>query len=128
MNNKFRQAAQQALEWFDWLYTGEPAEMGDGQKSEDIRQALRAALAEQPAEKETTMPITDDNGKALRPQYRVVEQRGKWTLLYDQHVLGNTVQHQFRIQKLQHDIVLYPGITLAEAQKRFAEKVEADNE
>jgi hypothetical protein len=87
-----------------------------------------AQLAEQPAEKETAMPITDANGQALRPQYRVVEQRGKWTLLYDQHVLGNTVQHQFRIQKLQHDIVLYPGITLAEAQKRFAEKLETDNE
>jgi len=88
----------------------------------------RAALAEQPSNKGSNMPITDDHGKAIRHQYRVIEQRGKWTLLYDQHVLGNTVQHEFRIQKLQHDIVLYQGITLAEAQKRFIEKVEADNE
>ena len=75
-----------------------------------------------------TMPITDDNGKALRPQYRVIEQRGNWILLYDQHQLGNTVPHEFRIQKLKHDIMLYTGISLAEATKRFHEKVEADHE
>lgn len=74
------------------------------------------------------MPITDDYGQAMRPQYRVIEQCGKWVLLYDQHQLGKVVRHEFRIQKLTHDIALYPGITLAEAQKRFREKVEADNE
>ena len=90
--------------------------------------AIREALSEQPAQQEKRMPITDDNGQALRPQYRVIEKCGKWTLLYDQHQIGNVVRHEFRIQKLQHDIVLYPGITLAEAQKRFREKVEADHE
>ena len=74
------------------------------------------------------MPITDDHGQALRPQYRVIEQQGQWQLLYDQHQVGETVRHEFRIQKMTHDIALYPGITLAEAQKRFREKVEADNE
>ena len=74
------------------------------------------------------MPITDDNGQALRPQYRVIEQIGNWHLLYDQLQSGDTVRHEFRIQKLRHDIALYPGISLAEAQKRFRERVEADNE
>lgn len=73
-------------------------------------------------------PITDDNGKAVLPQFRVIEQRGKWFLLADIHVLGNLAMHEFRIQKLTHDIALYPGITLDEAKKRFFEKVEADNE
>ena len=82
----------------------------------------------EPAEQRNTMPITDDNGKALLPQCRVIEQRGNWFLLYDQHQIGNTVRHEFRIQKLQHDIVLYPGMSLAEAKKRFHEKVEADDE
>ena len=91
--------------------------------------ALRQALAEpEQAEQQNTMPITDDNGKALRPQYQVVEQRGNWFLLYDQHQIGNTVRHAFRIEKLQHNILLYPGISLAEAKKRFHEKMEADNE
>lgn len=74
------------------------------------------------------MPITDDNGKATKPQFRVIEQRGRWQLLYDQHQTGTAVYHEFRICKLKHDILLYRGISLAEAQKRFLEKVEADNE
>lgn len=95
--------------------------------------ALRTALAAEPTKvalttKEITMPITDDNGKPLRPQYRVIEQIGNWYLLYDQHQSGEAVRHEFRIQKLRHDIALYPGISLAEAQKRFRELVEADNE
>ena len=44
-----RAVVEQALDWFDWLYTGEPVEMMVEQKSADIRQALRTALAEQPA-------------------------------------------------------------------------------
>ena len=88
--------------------------------------AIKEALAQ--TEREKTMPITDNNGKAIQPQYRVVEQRGNWFLLYDQHQVGNTVVHEFRIQKLKHNILLYAGITLEEAKKRFAEKVEADNE
>ena len=74
------------------------------------------------------MPITDDNGQALLKQYKVIEQQGNWFLLYDQMQVGEGVRHEFRIQKLRHDIALYPGITLIEAQKRFREKVEADHE
>ena len=87
--------------------------------------ALKLALE---AQQERRMPITDDHGQALRPQYRVIEQQGQWQLLYDQHQVGEAVRHEFRIQKMTHDIALYPGITLAEAQKRFREKVEADHE
>lgn len=72
--------------------------------------------------------MTDDNGKAIRPQYRVIEQRGTWALLYDQMAVGDAVRHEFRVQKLVHDIALYPGITLAEAKKRFTELVENDYE
>lgn len=84
----------------------------------------RAALAQQ----ENKTPITDDHGKALLPQYQVIEQSGNWLLLYDQMQVGEKVRHEFRIQKLRHDVALYPGITLAEAQKRFRERVEADHE
>jgi hypothetical protein len=87
--------------------------------------ALRTAI-EQAEEKK--MPITDDHGKAIHDQRRVVEQKGNWQLIYDQHQIGNKVVHEFRIQKLRHDIALYPGITLEEAKQRFLEKVEADNE
>jgi hypothetical protein len=80
------------------------------------------------AQQEKIMPMTDDHGKAIQYQYRVIDRRGNWFLLYDQHQLGNAVVHEFRIQKLKHDILLFRGITLDEAQKRFAEKVEADNE
>ena len=86
--------------------------------------ALRAALAQQ----ENKMPITDDHGKALLPQYQVIEQRGNWVLLYDQMQVGEKVRHEFRIQKLRHDVALYPGTTLSEALKRFHEKVGADHE
>lgn len=74
------------------------------------------------------MPITDDHGKAIQYQFHVIEQKGNWFLLYDQHDIGGTVQHVFRIQKIKNDIALYPGITLEEAKKRFFEKVESDNE
>ncbi len=89
---------------------------------------LRAAIEQELSNKKNIMPLTDDHGKALHDQRRVIDQRGKWRLIYDQHQIGDTVHHEFRIQKLTHDIVLYPGITLDEAKKRFAEKVEADNE
>ncbi len=99
-----------------------------------LRDAIEQAIAsgegalQALSNKENIMPITDDHGKALHDQRRIIEQRGKWRLIYDQHQIGNTVHHEFRIQKLTNDIVLYPGITLDEAKKRFAEKVEADNE
>jgi hypothetical protein len=73
-------------------------------------------------------PMTDDNGKGLQPQYRVIEQHGRWQLVYDLHQIGNTARHEFRILKLRHDIAIYPGISLIEAQKRFRERVESDNE
>jgi hypothetical protein len=73
-------------------------------------------------------PLTDDHGKALLPQYQVIEQQGRWQLIYDQHQIGNTVQHEFRILKLRHDISIYPGISLIEAKKWFRERVESDNE
>ena len=77
--------------------------------------------------KETSMPITDDRGQANLKQYRVIEQVGNWQLLYEQYQLGNHVQHEFRIQQLQHDIVLYPGVSLSEAQQRFRKKVAEDH-
>jgi len=109
----------------DKLLAEDYAEAGFLQGAKTIT-ALRTALA-QPPQQEKLMPITDDHGQALRPQYQVIEQRGQWQLLYDQYQVGETVRHEFRIQKLQHDIALYPGITLAEAQKRFREKVESDS-
>ena len=116
-----RAAAQQALEALG---------KGCNIKATEWHQAiyaLRAALAQQAEPtKETPMPITDDQGKALLPQYRVIEQDGNWMLLYDQMQVGEKVRHEFRIQKLRHDIALYPGISLAEAQKRFRERVEAE--
>jgi len=90
---------------------------------ERLRTALDAAL-----KTEKAMRITDDHGQATQPQYRVIETRGNWQLLYDQHQIGNTVCHEFRIVKLRHNIILYRGITLEEALKRFDEKVEADHE
>ena len=74
------------------------------------------------------MPITDDHGQANLKQYRVIEQVGNWYLLYVQHQCGNDVRHEFRIQKLKHDIVLYPGVSLEEAQQRFRKKVAEDHE
>jgi hypothetical protein len=73
-------------------------------------------------------PLTDDHGKALLPQYQVIEQHGRWQLVYNQHQIGNWMRHEFRILKLRHDIELYPDISLIEAQKRFRERVESDNE
>jgi len=92
------------------------------------KQALRAAIEQALSNKENIMPITDDHGVATTRQFRVIEQRGRWQLLFYLHHIGNTVHHEFRIQKLRHDIALYPGITLDQAKKRFAEKVEADRE
>ena len=72
------------------------------------------------------LPITDDNGQPTQRQYRVIEKRFNWYLLYDQHQLGNTVKHEFRIVQMPHNILLYPGISLAKAKKRFDEVVEND--
>jgi hypothetical protein len=89
---------------------------------------LRAAIEDALAATYVKIPITDDHGKATTHQFRVIEQRGKWQLLADIHVLGNTAHHEFRIRKLAHDIILYPGIPLAKAKKLFDEKMENDNE
>jgi hypothetical protein len=63
------------------------------------------------------------------PEMQVVESIGNWHLLYDQHVVGDTCVHEFRIQRITNDIALYPGITLEEAIRRFRERVaEAENE
>lgn len=113
-----RDAARQALEALDGL--SEPYYV---LKAQD---ALRAAL-EQPGQ-EKQMPITDDHGQAIKPQYRVIKAIGKWRLLYDQICVGEAVRHEFRITKTTHDIALYPGISLEDAIKRFDEKVEADHE
>ena len=115
---------------------GHPLESEAKQAAAELRrlhaenEALRFALSQlkQALKQEKTMPITDDHGKAIHDQRQVVEQRGNWRLIYDKHQIGNTVHHEFRIQKLRYDIALYPGISLAEAKKRFAEKVEADHE
>jgi len=93
-----------------------------------LRQALETEQKPVQTQQENKMPITDDRGQALRPQCQVIEQRGNWFLLYDQMQVGEAVRHEFRIQKVRHDIALYPGITLAAAQKCFREKVEADHE
>jgi len=110
------EAMKQALEELSWHRFS---------RAEGI---LRIAIEQALSNKENIMPITDDHGVATTRQFRVIEQRGRWQLLFDMHQIGNTVHHEFRIQKLRHDIALYPGITLDEAKKRFAEKVEADRE
>ena len=74
------------------------------------------------------IPITDDNGQAIKKQYRVIKQKYNWFLLYDQHQTGDCVTHEFRIQKLVHDIRLYPGITLEEALIRFDSLIDNDYE
>lgn len=94
--------------------------IGDGAK-----EAWQAALEYVRGSKRR---LTDDYGRSLCDQRRLVAERGKWRLLYDQHVLGNTAVHQFVIQKITHDVLLYPGITLQEAMQRFEEIVGADNE
>lgn len=116
-NPTLKEAAQEVLDYWRQVTWGD-AVMVD--KMDTLRDAL-----ERHANK---MPITNDHGKALLPQYQVVEQSGNWMLLYYQMQVGEEVRHEFRIQKLRHDIALYPGITLAEALKRFREKVEADHE
>jgi hypothetical protein len=72
------------------------------------------------------IPITDDNGQAILPQYRVIERYFDWYLLYDQMQVGEAVRHEFRIVQMSHNIALFPGITLAEATKQFYEVVEND--
>lgn len=74
------------------------------------------------------LPITDDHGTPTRQQYRVIEKRRNWYLLYDQMQVGEKVRHEFRIVKMPHDLLLYPGITLDEAKRRFNEAVENDYE
>jgi hypothetical protein len=91
---------------------------GDSRNDAPNRQALQTAIEDALAA--TCVKITDD--QATTHQFRVIEQRGKWQLLAD------IAHHEFRIRKLAHDIVLYTGIPLAEAKKRFNEKVENDNE
>ncbi len=73
-------------------------------------------------------PITDDFGNVLLPQYRVIESRNSWHLLYNQIQVGEKVHHEFRAVKIPHDIVLYPGITLEDAKRRFHELVDNDYE
>jgi hypothetical protein len=114
-----RQAAQQALEALD-------SEHPDIQLRAAV--ALRAALAQEPEPVKPTMPITDDHGQAIKPQFQVIKAVGNWRLLYDQLCVGEAVRHEFRITKTTHDIALYPGISLADAIKRFDEKVEAEHE
>lgn len=80
----------------------------------EYSEALELLSSEPPQRK----PLTDEHN----PQYQVIERQGRWQLVYDKQ------HHQFRIQKLRHDICLYPGIELIQAQKRFCEHVENDNE
>ena len=113
-------AAQQALEALE-EYAPQHGRPDDMMVAITARRAARV-------QQENKMPITDDHGKALLPQYQIVEKTGNWVLLYDQMQAGEKVRHEFRIQNLRHDIALYPGITLSEALKRFHEKVGADHE
>lgn len=66
--------------------------------------------------------------KSAENQMRVIEQRGKWFLLYEQKVVDNKANHEFRIQKITHDIAIYSGATIEEAKARFFDKVSQDNE
>ena len=43
--NSLREAAQQALDWFEWLHSGQPDHMASID-TDGVRQSLRAALAE----------------------------------------------------------------------------------
>jgi hypothetical protein len=72
----------------------------------------------------TSNRLTDDHGKSILPQFRTIERIGDWELLYDQHQIGNTVQHVFRVHKLNKCVATYPGISLDSAKKLFAEYVE----
>ena len=65
--------------------------------------------------------MTDDFGTPLNPQYRVIEKRGNWFLLYDQFQVGEKVRHEFRIVNIANDVLLYPGISLEGAMTRFDE-------
>lgn len=63
------------------------------------------------------MGISDDYGKPRIRQYRVIETYFDWMLLYDQH----DDKHQFRIVREHNHIILYSGISLEEAKRRFSE-------
>jgi hypothetical protein len=119
-----RTAAQQALEALKSVQDHRPNDETNAAVT-----ALRAALAQQEQEPvKPTMPITDDHGQAIKPQFQLIKAVGNWRLLYDQLCVGEAVRHEFRITKTTHDIALYPGISLADAIKRFDEKVEAEHE
>jgi hypothetical protein len=138
-----KKAAQQALEALEAL-DAPPSGVVDHYELDRRKQALRDALpctykceawpecacaAQQEQEPvKPTMPITDDHGQAIKPQFQVIKAVGNWRLLYDQLCAGEAVRHEFRITKTTHDIALYPGISLADAIKRFDEKVEAEHE
>lgn len=121
--SNLREAAQQALEVLEDARRHNYALKH--KETDSLVTTLRAALAQQ--KRENQMPITNDNGQAIKPQYRVIKAAGNWQLLYDQMRVGDAVRHEFRITKMTHDIALFPGITLEEAIKRFDERVEAAN-
>ncbi len=91
----------------------------------DLERELAAATRERGPRGDD---MTDDHGQPLKSPMRVIEQRGNWFLLYDQLQVGEAVRHEFRVQKIVHDVALYPGITLAEARNRFLKIVENDYE
>lgn len=95
--------------------------------AEPAAEAQPVGLYTHPA-REVKARITDDHGKPLHDQRRIIKQDGKWRLLFDVQVLGDKAVSEFCIQKIEHDVFLYPGISLEEAIKRFDEKVRADNE
>jgi hypothetical protein len=132
-----REAAQQALEALkdcvkalDALHApGDSIYTRASDLADRAEIALRAALTQQEQDPvKPTMPITDDHGQAIKPQFQVIKAVGNWRLLYDQLCVGEAVRHEFRITKTTHDIALYPGISLADAIKRFDEKAEAEHE
>lgn len=67
------------------------------------------------------MGVTNDHGAAKVKQYRVIKSVGKWHLVADIHVIGDTAVHEFRIQRITHDIQIYPGASLDYALGRFDE-------
>ena len=65
--------------------------------------------------------MTDDNGNPRMRPMRHVESIGNWHLLFDSHVVGDKVVHQFVIEKVTNSISIFPGATLEEARKRLKE-------
>ena len=74
------------------------------------------------------MGVTNEYGKATQKQYSVIKSIGKWHLVADIHVVGDTAIHEFRIQRILNDIQIYPGATLDYALKRFEEVVKGHGE